>query len=294
MSSQPKRESGRIVGATLCTHVPRLMMTEKSRAVYMRHTPTSFFDAFARLYAERIKGRVDTFVVFDTHWFSLTCFVVDGRSMHKGVYTSEEVPQMIRELPFEYRGDPALAEEIRREAAKEGVPIRFENAPHLPYHYPTLVPMQFLNPDRAACVLPTSIAFTSSVEDELAYGYAIGNAVRASGRRVVLVASGGFSHKFPAMRTVVDKASPDIRNIPPANRRFDQELVRGLKEGNHRSAIAFAGGYRESSSPEGRFAHYLRMVGALGGEDCTIRAEQFGEYEAAAGTGQAILWFENP
>jgi hypothetical protein len=36
------------------------------------------------------------------------------------------------------------------------------------------------------------------------------------------------------------------------------------------------------------------MAGALGGADWNWRGEQFGRYEAALGTGQAIFYFARP
>jgi hypothetical protein len=36
------------------------------------------------------------------------------------------------------------------------------------------------------------------------------------------------------------------------------------------------------------------MIGALGEGDFTIPGVQYGNYEAALGTGQAIFWFDVP
>jgi uncharacterized protein YdiU (UPF0061 family) len=36
------------------------------------------------------------------------------------------------------------------------------------------------------------------------------------------------------------------------------------------------------------------MAGAMGGDSWNWRGEQFGKYEAAIGTGQAIFYFEPP
>jgi 3,4-dihydroxyphenylacetate 2,3-dioxygenase len=48
--------------------------------------------------------------------------------------------------------------------------------------------------------------------------------------------------------------------------------------------------------PEGRFGHYLMMLGALGGEvgpaAVTSRGVPFSEYENAVGTGQIHVNFE--
>jgi hypothetical protein len=40
------------------------------------------------------------------------------------------------------------------------------------------------------------------------------------------------------------------------------------------------------------FAHYLMMVGALGGAACDVPGVPYSDYESAAGTGQIHLWFE--
>jgi hypothetical protein len=47
-------------------------------------------------------------------------------------------------------------------------------------------------------------------------------------------------------------------------------------------------------APEGRFGHYLMMVSALSGSQCTAPGVQFSEYEASVGTGQVHIWFERP
>jgi hypothetical protein len=61
--------------------------------------------------------------------------------------------------------------------------------------------------------------------------------------------------------------------------------------GDHRAIIDGMPEYSRHA-PEGFFGHYLMMIGALGGRDCTVRGTQFGEYEAVAGTGQVHIWFD--
>ena len=63
---------GRIVGATFCTHVPRLMMRDReAQRRYMQGGGSSFVAAYDALNAERVEPLdFDTFVVVDTHWFT--------------------------------------------------------------------------------------------------------------------------------------------------------------------------------------------------------------------------------
>ncbi|MBI4121231.1 MAG: catechol 1,2-dioxygenase [Parcubacteria group bacterium] len=285
---------GEIVGAVLCSHIPRLMMSPEDRLRYTHGTPTTFFDALAQMKAKLDALDFETFIVFDTHWNALTHVVIDGRDRHKGTYTSEEVPLMIHDLPFDYDGDNDLAYAIAMHARMNNIRAVVAYQKGLPYHYPTLVPMHFLNHGGAHRVLPIGNNFTTSVQNDLDFGKAIQHAVRETNRRVVLVASGGLSHKFHPFDDLLERASPDPSNIPQKNREWDELIIGLLKSGEHEAVIDRVQEYRRVASPEGRFSHYLRMVGALGGKYCTLKAEQFGEYEAAVGTGQVNLWFEVP
>ena len=39
-------------------------------------------------------------------------------------------------------------------------------------------------------------------------------------------------------------------------------------------------------------AHYLQMIGAIGGSDCTAKGTALSEYENAHGTGNIHIWFD--
>ena len=286
---------GATVGATLCTHIPRLIMPEEKRKKYLQNVNTTFLDALPDMYEQKIKALdFDTFVVFDTHWHALIDFIIDGREHHKGLYTSEEVPHMISDYSFDYPGDSDLANVVAETAEKSGLRVRIARQQSLPYHYPTLVPMHFLNPNGKHRVLPMGNMFSTSAQNELDFGKAVGRAIEKSNRRVVLVASGGLSHKFHSYDTILDKASPELKNISGKNRKMDEMVIDLLKNGRHRNMWGIMKKFRQYCSPEGRFTHYIRMLGALGGIDCEIPAVQFGKYEAAVGTGQVNLWFDVP
>lgn len=284
--------TGAIVGATLTTHVPRLFLEGAEREAYIGKNQSSFFEALPQMYQEQIKGRdFDTFLIIDTHWWTTVDFVVNGNYLLTGTYTSDEVPEMIHDYAYNYAGDRELAARIAECAKEKGLPVSVCKNPFLPVHYPTLVPMHYLNPEKNYNVLITSVAYTSSVEQELRYGEVIREAVEASGRKVVLVASGGLSHKFWPLEVIKERAGPELSNIPESNREFDEDIIGFLKQGEHYTVLSITEEFRRECSPEGRFAHYLRMVGALGGMDCTLKGIQYGNYEAAVGTGQVILWF---
>jgi hypothetical protein len=62
--------------------------------------------------------------------------------------------------------------------------------------------------------------------------------------------------------------------------------------GDHAAVLELYPDYLRRFHPEGRFAHYLMALGAIGGADCRVRGEQLSAYENAVGTGQAHVWFD--
>ncbi|HKD66542.1 MAG TPA: hypothetical protein VKB84_06850, partial [Candidatus Binataceae bacterium] len=265
-----------------------------ARKAYMGRNVSTFYEAMERLERERLRElEFDTFVLFDAHWFTTLEYVLNAHPRLSGIYTSEELPEMLHEMPYDYAGDPELAHAIELAARERGMHALASAHRNLPIHYPTLTVMSYFNlPANARRVLSIGVCQTASVENDLNFGAAVSEAVRASARRVVLVASGGLSHKFWDYDHAREhaSASPDDISLP-ANRAFDERVMEWFQFGRHDKVIGHSQEYRAQCSPEGRFSHYLMMVGALGAGRCDWPGEQFGRYEAALGTGQAIFFF---
>ena len=118
-------------------------------------------------------------------------------------------------------------------------------------------------------------------------------AAAARKNKVVLIASGGISHRFWDLAVIRQRASADPRDINGAERRaWDERIMAWWRDGDHAAVLAHADEFRQTCSPEGRFAHYLVLAGAFGRGAALGKGEQFGRYEAAIGTGQAIFWFD--
>lgn len=285
---------GEIVAAIFTTHVPRLMITDPAaRKAYMGDNVTTFYDAMPALERTRLHDfDFDTFLVIDSHWFTTLEYVLNAHERLAGAYTSEELPQMLHDLEYDYRGDPELARAI--EAAEKARGMRAVASAHrnLPLHYPTLNVMYYFNPGARRRVLSMGVCQISSVDNDLAFGAAMGAAIVASDRRVVIVASGGMSHRFWDYDRVLAHASAAPADISStANRLYDERIMEWFRAGDHKAILESAADFRAHCSPEGRFSHYLIMAGAMGGAAWSWRGEQFGRYEAAIGTGQSIFYF---
>jgi 3,4-dihydroxyphenylacetate 2,3-dioxygenase len=286
---------GSIVAGLFSTHVPRLMILDpEKRRAYMKSTVTSFYDVLPRIREERIAPLdFDTFVIIDTHWHSTLEWILNAHARHAGIYTSDEIPWMINEYAYDYPGDPELAEGIAAECKASQVWAQTSAHRGLPVHYGTLNVMHYYNPGpHKKRVLPISVCDTAEVEANVAFGAALARAIAASDRRVLLIASGGMSHRFWPLAVIREHAGADPADINGANlRAWDERIMDWWRAGDHASVLAHADAFRKECAPEGRFAHYLILAGALGAARWTAPGVQYGNYEAAIGTGQANFWF---
>ena len=285
---------GSIAGAGLLSHVPTIMLPPDVRRRLNEGSEISLVPGLERLRREVLDAlRPDTFVVFDTHWATTVEFVVTSHERRNGLYTSDELPRGIRRLPYDLAGSPELANRIAASVNERGgVRCTAIDDAWLPIHYPTVNLAHYL--DRGERWISVSICQTARDRDFLAVGGALGHAVRESGERVVLLASGGMSHRFwPLSELERHEASDPIHVRTPEARAADQQRLAWWARGDHASVIDAMDAYR-AHKPEGMFGHYLMMVSALGGRDCVAPGRQFSDYENAAGTGQVHVWFDCP
>jgi aromatic ring-opening dioxygenase catalytic subunit (LigB family) len=125
-------------------------------------------------------------------------------------------------------------------------------------------------------------------------GEAISRAVERLDRKVVVLASGGMTHRFwPLSELTKHEASDPIHIITPEARAADEQRLRWMEAGEFDRIIDTMDEYEEHG-PEAGFGHFLMMLGAIGGRDCVAKGEMFSDYENATGTGQVHVWFERP
>ena len=282
-----------VIGFGLLSHVPTIMLPAKVRRELNEGREISLVPGLRRLRREVLDGLApETFVIFDTHWASTVEHLLTAQDRRSGRYTSDELPRGMHGLAFDYPGDPELARAAETAAHRVGQPAHASADPHLPVHYPTINLLHYLW--RGERVVSVSCAQTGTTPDFLAMGRAIGEAVEGTGRRAVLLASGGMSHRFwPLPEIPFHEASDPVHVRSPEARAADEERIAWMRAGDHRRIIEGMGAYA-GFAPEGRFGHYLMAVSAVGGAACTAPGRMFSRYENAIGTGQVHVWFDRP
>ena len=285
---------GEVVGAGLLSHVPTIMLPEAERRALNNGAEISLVPGLRRLRAEVFEVLdYDTVVVFDAHWATTVEYVVAAHERRTGLFTSEELPRGMRQVPYDFPGDPELAHALAARADDHGTWITAIDDPYLPIFYPTVNLWTYLGVPGKRWV-SVGVCETAEVDDDLRLGRALADAVGALDRRVLLVASGAFSHTFWPLRELRGHEASDPSHIVTAEAAAaDRQRIGWLAAGDHARVLTTMPEFVRYR-PEARFAHYLMMVAALGEAACTAPGRLFSQYENAIGTGQAHLWFDRP
>jgi 3,4-dihydroxyphenylacetate 2,3-dioxygenase len=284
---------GEIVGAALLAHAPTIMLSQEDRYELNEGKEISLVPGLHRFRSEVMDAiRPDTVIVLDSHWFTTVEFCVSGQEHRTGLFTSDELPRGMSQVPYDLKGNPALAGAIAERATACGVRTNAIADPCLPIHYPTVNLAHYLHAGEEW--LSVSCAQTGETPDFLAVGQGIGQAIAASDRLVLLLASGSMSHRFwPLSVLHLHEASDPIHISRPEAREADLERLEWFYRGDHASVIDTMPEFLKHV-PEARFGHYLMMAGACGGREWTWPGVRYSDYENATGTSQVHVWFARP
>jgi 3,4-dihydroxyphenylacetate 2,3-dioxygenase len=284
---------GEIVGCGLVSHVPTIMLPLETRLEINEGKEISLVTGYHRLRREKLDAlKPDTVIVFDTHWATTVEFVVTSHERRAGKFTSDELPRGMRQVPYDMKGNPALAQAIAEDVTALGTRCTAIDDPCLPLHYGTINVNHYL--DGGEAWLSIGVCQTAQTEDFLAVGEGVGRAIARLPGRVVLLASGSMSHRFWPLRELgKHEASDPVHIRTPEARQADHTRLAQFAKGDHAGVIDTMPEFL-AFSPEGRFGHYLMMVAAVGGRACRARGELFSDYENSVGTSQVHVWFDRP
>lgn len=287
---------GEVVGAALVAHVPTIMLSEATRRELNDGEEITLVPGLERIRTECLdRLKPDTVIVFDTHWESTFEHIVTSADRRQGRFTSHELPRGMRQVPYDIPGDPELADLIAAQAdGRDDCWILACDDPYLPIFYGTVNVWTYLG-DPDTRWISVALNQCCTTEDFLLFGELIARAVGQSDRRVVVLASGGMTHRFFPFRELRSHESSAVPDniLGRESYQADQRVLKMLEQGDHAGVIDWMPEYRRAA-PEGHFGHYLMMVAAMGGARCQAPGERYSEYEASVGTGQVHVWFERP
>ncbi|HYE41163.1 MAG TPA: 3,4-dihydroxyphenylacetate 2,3-dioxygenase, partial [Ramlibacter sp.] len=134
---------GKLALAAKITHVPSMYLSELPGA--RQGTRQDAIDGHVEIGRRCRALGVDTIVVFDVHWQVNSEYHINCGPKFEGVYTSNELPHFISNLPFACPGNPALGRLLALACNEHGVETLAHDKTTLAPEYGTLVPMRYMN-----------------------------------------------------------------------------------------------------------------------------------------------------
>ena len=280
---------GNIVQAAKITHVPSIWMSHTIEQ--FRGIRQSAIDGLSELGRRAREAGVETFVVFDVHWIVNQGFHINAKARHEGCFTSHELPHMLENMDYGYEGDPDLARGIAE--AVNGACLRgmAHDTVQLACEYGTLVPMHFMNEGSFARVVPVAVNQYASIDEGRRMGEAVAQAVRDSGRKVSVLASGSLSHEFWPNALSVDGLNKVNGEF---NRQVDLRVLDLWQTGAWSEFVDMLPTYAKRCYGECGMIDTAMLFGALGWADYRGQAEIVTPYFGSSGTGQCNVAFDPP
>jgi 3,4-dihydroxyphenylacetate 2,3-dioxygenase len=274
---------GKLALAAKVTHVPSIYLSELEGP--RKGTRQDAIDGHREIGRRCRELGVDTIVVFDTHWLVNANYHVNCAPHFKGLYTSNELPHFISNMPFEIPGNPQLGKILAKACNEHGVETLAHHATTLHPEYGTLVPMRYMNADRHFKAISVSALCTVHyLNDSARLGWAMRRAVEQHyDGTVAFLASGSLSHRFAQNGLAPEYA---FKIWSPFLETLDRQVVQMWQRGEWKDFCEMLPEYATKGHGEGFMHDTAMLLGALGWSEYDGKAEVVTPYFGASGTGQ--------
>ena len=200
----------------------------------------------------------DVIVLVSCHWPSTFAHYVDCNPVHKGLLTATEAPDLIKDVPYDYPGDEALANLLVQAGKDASLAVEGVHDQHFVWDYGTLVPLRYLVPNEDIPVINLSVTLAASIEETYKWGQTIANVLRETEKKVVFVASGALAHNLVRGR----------HNMPTVSEHaMDKEFVELVMNKEYRAAYEMLPQFSSMAKVESGGRHLAMLFGIID-EDC--------------------------
>ncbi len=203
----------------------------------------------------------DVIVVVSCHWPSTFAHYVDCNPVHKGFLTAQEAPDMIKDVPYHYQGDKALANQLVQAGKKANMQVEGVYGEHFEWDYGTIVPLRYLVPNEDIPTINLSVTLAANIEETYKWGQEIAKVLQETEKKVVFIASGALSHNLVRGR----------HHMPtPAEHALDKEFIDLLMNKEYQTAYQMLPQYASMAKVESGGRHLAMLFGIISEDDTPV------------------------
>jgi len=285
---------GKIVAGALAPHPPHL--------VYAENPPQNEPKAecgwenlrwgYERLRKNLDKIGYDALVVLSPHWQTYVGTHFLGVDHFKSLSVDPIFPNLFR-YHFDMNVDVALAEAIEARASEKGLVTKMMRNPDFRVDYGTIVSCHLTNPSWNKPIVGISshrLAQYFNVDkmqnDMLVLGEATREAIEASGKRVVLLASNSLSHRHFVTESEIPEDMSKEHITHHGQYLWDMQILDLMREGRTREIFNLIPDFTEQTLAETDSGALTWMLAAMGFPTYPAEVHAYG---TVIGTGNAIV-----
>jgi 3,4-dihydroxyphenylacetate 2,3-dioxygenase len=265
---------GEIIVGICAAHSPRIAFEERAGAVW--HDLIAAMHRAAGTLRER---KPDVAVIVSAHWVTSFNIYVEASPRHKGILTAMECPDLLRAIPYDFPGDPELAQAIVAHGTSIGMPVIATDEPSYVEDYGTVICLKYLTPEWDLPIVSLPVCLMSSLDECEQLGVAIRKAVEQTGRRAAVISSSAFAHNLVRGPETWPK---------PEEKAVDDHLIELMTQGRLDTARSLLPTFARQAQYEMGGRCIATLLGALGdGWKGT-----FYGYGPSSGSGNPVIIFD--
>jgi 3,4-dihydroxyphenylacetate 2,3-dioxygenase len=265
---------GKIAVGICAAHSPRIAFEERAGAVWH-----DLITAMHRAADALREHKPDVAVIVSAHWVTSFNIYVEASPRHKGVLTAMECPDLLRAIPYDFPGDPQLANAIVAEGKSAGLPVIGIDEPTYVEDYGTIICLKYLTPNWDLPIVSLPVCLMSTLDECNQLGAAVRAAVEKTGRRAAIISSSAFAHNLVRGPETWPK---------PEERAVDDHLIELMTQGRLDTARALLPTFAHQAQYEMGGRCIATLLGALAdGWKGTLYG-----YGPSSGSGNPVIIFD--
>lgn len=210
-----------VVGGVLVPGLPHPLLAPEKNAGWNR-----LREAYEAARRDLLELKPDLMVVYSTMWPSVIGHQIVADPKPVWVHV-DELFHDLGSIPYEFRIDAALAEQVRAASEARGLHARTVAYHGFPIDTGSVVALKLLNPDNALPAIILSSNVYADRAETIVFGKACRDAIVAAGRRAVAVVVGTLSNRL--FTDWIDPADDRVHSLKDDE--WNRKILEFLGEG---------------------------------------------------------------
>ncbi len=223
----------------------------------------------------------DVLVIYSAQWISVLGHSFQADPNPRGVHVDENWYDL-GDFEFNFKVDVELSKLAEETVRGKGFATKLINYEGFPVDTGTLVVLKAFNPENKIPVMIVSSNIYASPEDSFRLGEAIGEALRHSGKKAVLINCSSLSNRF----LTEDIVPAQDRLASQKDDEWNRRMLDLIQAGKTAEVLAKAPDYIKEANPEMQFKGFYWLMGVLSKPEIVGNVLAYGPLW---GTGAAVV-----